>query len=295
MNHSLLLALFFSIAASAELAPLMDSDLSQIDGQNGAAIGFIWDNVYAIGEDTTLTLDFDSGIPLVFTDFYWVGHDSARKGDTVYGGNIGSHEDPFFLNIQDESVTLVDGDILSGTILVAAFPEGTYKGSNPDAGKMDLGTLMTLEHASGNIDETWLLFNGMSLDGTYLKSWAPDGGGLKMSGEINFHADELTFQTATINGSPSSDPNTAWGLTGFDLYLPLGHSIYQPVSLTISEEQQVVFEISAVNSNTAAKFYAAPTGSMTAENITLNDWNAGKSYIEGIQLQHLKVQTHDLN
>jgi hypothetical protein len=38
----------FSIAVSAELAPLMDSDLSQIDSQNGAAIGFIWGNVYAM-------------------------------------------------------------------------------------------------------------------------------------------------------------------------------------------------------------------------------------------------------
>ncbi|MGK0405378.1 MAG: hypothetical protein ACJAR6_000750 [Oleispira sp.] len=63
MNHSLLLALFFSIAVSAELAPLMDSDSSQIDGQNGAEIGIIWNDVYAIGEDTTLTLDFDSGAP----------------------------------------------------------------------------------------------------------------------------------------------------------------------------------------------------------------------------------------
>jgi hypothetical protein len=88
--------------------------------------------------------------PLIFTDFYWVINDSARKGDTVYGAHIGSYEDPFFLNIQDESVTLVDGDILSGTILVTPFPEGAYKGSNPDAEKMALGTLMTLEHASGN-------------------------------------------------------------------------------------------------------------------------------------------------
>ena len=295
MNFSLLLILFFSMAASAELTPIPDSDLSHVDGQNGAAIGFIWDDVYATGEDTTLTLDFDSGIPLVFTDFYWVGHDSARKGDGVYGGNVGSYDDPFFLNTQEETVTLVDGQIMTGTTLVTAFPAGSYKGSNPDAGKMDLGALMTLQHASGNTDETWLLFNGMYLDGTYLKSWAPDGGGLAMSGEINFHADELTFQTATINGAPSNDANTAWALTGFDLYLPIGNSLYQPASLTISEEQQIVFEIAAVNSNTAAKFYTEPTGSVRAENITLNDWNAGASYIEGIQLQHLKVKTHDLN
>jgi len=295
MNYLLSLIIFIPLSTLAELIPIDDSGLSNVDGQNGPAIGFIWDDVYATGENIKLTLDFDSGIPLVFTDFYWVGHDSARKGDTVYGGNVGSYDDPFFLNIQEESITLTDGENLSRTTLVTAFPEGTYKGSDLDAGKMDLGALMTLEHASGNTDETWLLFNGMHLDGTYLKSWAPEGGGLAMSGELNFHADELTFQTATVNAAPSNNSNTAWQITGFDLYLPIGQTLYQPATLTISEEQQVIFEIAAVNSNTAAAFYAAPTGSVRAENISLNDWNAGTSYIEGIQLQHLKVQTHDLN
>lgn len=295
MNYIFLCFIFISTAAIAELTPINDSELSSVDGQNGAAIGFIWDNVYAIGENAKLTLDFDSGIPLVFTDFYWVGHDSDRKGDAVYGANVGSYDDPYFLNIQEESVTLTDGETITGTTLVSAFPEGSYKGDNPDAGKMDLGALMTLEHASGNTDETWLLFNGMHLDGTYLKFWSPEGGGLNMSGEINFHADELIFQTATVNNAPSNDPNSSWKISGFDLYLPIGQALYQPASLTISENQQVVFEIAAVNSNTAAAFYAAPTGSVTAENITINDWNAGASYIEGIQLQHLRVQTHDLN
>jgi hypothetical protein len=295
MHYPLLLILLSSISVSAELTPIDDSDLSKVDGQNGAAIGFVWDDVYATGEDVKLILDFDSGIPLIFTDFYWVGHDSARKGDDVYGGNVGSYDDPYFLNIQEETVTLVNGETITGTTLVTAFPEGSYKSNNPDAGKMDLGALMTLEHASGNTDETWLLFNGMYLDGTYLKSWAPDGGGLAMSGEINFHADELIFQAATVNNAPSNNLDNAWRITGFDLYLPIGHSLYQPATLSISEDQQVVFEIAAVTSNTAAEFYAAPTGSIRADNITINDWNAGASYIEGIQLQHLKVQTHDLN
>ncbi len=295
MNYMLLLMIFTSISTFAELTPIDDAALSNVDGQNGAAIGFVWDDVYATGEDIKLTLDFDSGIPLVFTDFYWVGHDSARKGNDVYGGNVGSYDDPFFLNIQEEQITLTDGEVMTSTTLVTAFPEGSYKGSNLDAGKMDLGALMTLEHASGNTDETWLLFNGMHLDGTYLKSWAPDGGGLAMSGELNFHADELIFQTATVNAAPSNNLNTAWRIAEFDLYLPIGQSLYQPASLTISEEQQIIFEIAAVNSNTAAAFYAAPTGSVRAENISLNDWNAGASYIEGIQLQHLRVQTHDLN
>lgn len=295
MHYILFLIAFGSIKATAELTPIDDSLLSNVDGQNGAAIGFIWDNVYAVGEDVKLTLDFDSGIPLVFTDFYWVGHDSARKGDSIYGGNVGSHDDPYFLNIQEESVTLEDGNTLTGTTLVSAFPEGSYKGGNLDVGKMDLGALMTLKHASGNTDETWLLFNGMFLDGTYLKFWSPAGGGLAMSGEIKFHADELIFQTATVNGAPSNNPNSSWKILGFDLYLPIGQSLYQPASLTISEDQQIVFEIAPVNNNTKAAFYAAPTGSIVAKNITLNDWNAGKSYIEGIQIQHLKVQTHDLN
>lgn len=295
MHYIFIFLLFSYQSVFAELTPINDAELSNMEGQNGAAIGFIWDNVYATGEDVKLTLDFDSGIPLVFTDFYWVGHDSARKGDSVYGGNVGSYDDPYFLNIQEEVVTLGDGQTLTGTTLVTAFPEGSYKGDNPDAGKMDLGALMTLKHASGNTDETWLLFNGMFLDGTYLKFWAPENGGLAISGEIKFHADELIFQTATVNDAPSTNPNSAWKISGFDLYLPIGHSLYQPAQLSISADQQIVFEIAAVNNNTKAAFYAAPTGSLTANNITLNDWNAGKSYIEGIQLQHLRVQTHDLN
>lgn len=295
MNKYILLISLISASVFADLKPIGDSDLSTVDGQSGAAIGFILDDVFAVGEDVELTLGFDSGIPLVFSDFYWVGHDSDRQGDDVYGGSVGSYDDPYFLNIQEESVTLVDGEIITGTTLVVAFPEGSYKGSNPDAGKMDLGALMTLEHASGNKDETWLVFNGMYLDGTYSKIWAPSGGGLAISGEINIHADELIFQTATVNGAPSSNLNSAWKITDFDLYLPLGHSLFQPANLSISEDQHLIFEITAVNTNTAAAFYAAPTGSLRADNVTINDWNAGASYIEGIQLQHLKVQTHDLN
>lgn len=290
---------FLSLAftSHAELTPIDDHSLSQVDGQNGSSIGFIWDDVYATGEDAKLTLDFDSGIPLVFTNFYWVGHDSARKGDNVYGADVGSYDDPYFINTQDETVTLKDGSTISGTTLVAAFPEGDYKteAGNPDAGKMDLGALMTLEHASGNVDETWLIFNGMDLDGTYFKYWAPEEGGLNMSGEINFSADELIFQTSTVNGEPSSDLSTAWKISNFDLYLPIGHSLYQPVTLTADEDQHLVFEIAAVTPNTAEQFYNAPTGNLSADNITINDWNSGKSYIQGIQIQHLKVQTHDLN
>lgn len=297
MRHLIAIVLLTSTSAYAELTPMDDASLSAIEGQNGNAIGLVWDDVYVTGKDAKLTLDFDSDIPLVFSDFYWIGHDSDRSGDNVYGGNVGSYNDPYFFNVQDDSVTLKDGTTLQNSTLIAAFPEGDYKteAGNPDAGKMDLGMLMTLEHASGNTDETWLLFNGMDLDSTYLKLWAPDGGGLAMSGELNFHADELIFQTASVNGAPSDNLNTAWRINDFDLYVPLGNSLYQPVTLEADEDQQIVFEIAAINTNTAEQFYTEPTGHLTAGNIQINDWDSGRSYIDGIQIQHLRVQTHDLS
>ena len=285
----------FSMAsANAELQSLDDNTLSNVHGQNGNAIGYVLDDIYITGEDAKLTLDFDSGIPLVFTNFYWIGHDSAINGDDVYGADVGSYDDAFFVNTQEETVTLENGETIAATTLVAAFPEGDYKAGDPDSGKMDLGALMTLEHASGNVDETWLIFNGMDLDGTYLKYWAPDGGGLALSGEINFSADDLIFQTSSINGLPSDNLDTAWKITDFDLYLPVGQSLYQPATLNINEDQHLVFEIAAINQNNAAQFYDAPTGNLTAGNVTLNDWNSGRSYIEGLQIQHLKIETHNL-
>lgn len=295
MNKWVFMAAAISVMTNAELRQIDDISLAEINGQGSSAITAIMDDVYINGEDAKLTLDFDSEIPLVFSNFYWVGHDSDIRGDKVYGGTVGSRDDPFFINTQEESVTLKDGEILEATSVVFAFPEGRYKGNNPDAGKMDLGTLMTLEHASGNTDETWLVFDGMDLDGTYVKFWAPQGGGLAMSGELNFSADELLFQTATVNGAPSDNLNTAWKISDFDLYLPLGNTLYQPVTLNTDDDQQLVFEIAAINENTAPEFYTAPTGNLSAENITINNWNSGKSYIEDIQLQHLRVSTHDLN
>jgi hypothetical protein len=63
MHYPLLLILLSSISVSAELTPIDDSDLSKVDGQNGAAIGFVWDDVYATGEDVKLILDFTQVSP----------------------------------------------------------------------------------------------------------------------------------------------------------------------------------------------------------------------------------------
>lgn len=292
---TLLFTTFSMTSAYAELQSLDDHTLSNVHGQSGNAIGYVLDDVYITGEDAELTLDFDSGIPLVFSNLYWVGHDSAISGDGVYGADVGSSDDAFFINTQEESITLENGETIEATTLVAAFPEGDYKAGNPDSGKMDLGALMTLEHTSGNVDETWLIFNGMDLDGTYLKYWAPEGGGLALSGEINFSADELVFQTSSVDGLPSDSLDTAWKISDFDLYLPIGHSLYQPATLEINDEQHLIFEIAAIDENSAEQFYDAPTGNLTADNITLNNWDAGSSYIEGIQIQHLKVETHNLD
>lgn len=290
----LALTSYYFSPAYAELQSLDDSSLSDVHGQNGSAIGYILDDVYITGKNAELTLDFDSGIPLVFTNFYWVGHNSPISGEGVYGADVGSYEDSFFINTQEEIITLENGETIGATTLVAAFPEGNYKAGDPDSGKMDLGALMTLEHASGNIDETWLIFNGMDLDGTYLKYWAPEGGGLAVSGEINFSADDLIFQTASVNGQPSNDLTTAWNIADFELYLPIGHSLYQPATLKVNEEQHLVFEIEAITENSSAQFYSEPTGYLNAGNITLNNWDSGTSYIEGLQIQHLKIETHNL-
>lgn len=298
-NHLCWLLSLLALNAQAELTSLDDDMLAGVDGGN-SVIAAVFDDVYIQSDDAELVLDFDSGIPLRFNNFYWLGHDAKPQSDELYGATIGSAQDPFFIAIQQESVTLED-EQLDGTAVVIAMPEGDYKQhlNDPNAGRMDLGVLMTLEHQSGNTDETWLLFNGMDLDGSYIKFWAPDNGGLAASGELNFHADELIFQTGSvlIDGAqqPSDDLSSAWKISQFDAYVPLGNTLYQPLTLNTDEDQQLVLEIAAIDANSAERFYSEPLGHISADNITINDWDAGSSYIEGIQVQHMRVQTHDLN
>lgn len=298
MFRVLYLFIFFTAQSFAQLMEIADDSLSNIDGQADSAVAWILDDVYATGQDVELKLDFDSGVPLLFTKFYWVGHDSVRSGADIYGVDLGSYQDPLFINLQDEQTILENGDQLAAATLVVAFPEGDYKqqGNNSDLGKSDIGTLMTLEHASGTKVDTWLLFNGIDFDNTYLKFWGDiDNGGLAISGELNLHADEIMFQTKSNGNQPSEDLSSAWRIENLDISLALGHSLYQPITLEVNDDQHLVIELAAIDNNTATQFYNETTGNISASNITINDWDTGSASIGGVQLQHLRIETHDLN
>lgn len=81
-NHLCWLLSLLALNAQAELTSLDDDMLAGVDGGN-SVIAAVFDDVYIQSDDAELVLDFDSGIPLRFNNFYWLGHDAKPQSDEL--------------------------------------------------------------------------------------------------------------------------------------------------------------------------------------------------------------------
>ena len=301
MNKLFLIGLFntlFSVSVLADLIPLSDDALFQVNGQGNSALSYTVEDYSAVSEDFQLELGFDSGIPTDFAKFSLVGAGSTGYFSNTNGFTIGNANDPFTLTIQNESFTGRDNVTEQATSLVYAFPTGDYVDELAPGvdSKFNLTTLMSLTHDSGNELHTWMSLQGVSLDNSYFKFWVDPEDGLSVSGYINLHTD--TFIADAQNSAtpqPGNDPGNQWVVDNLNLSLPLGNTLYQPLNIDVDEEHNLIVELRAINLNTAQHFYeTAPKGNLYVDNITMNGYESGAIEIEGIQLQYLRVETHDL-
>ena len=293
-----LLLWLMPLLARAELTQLSDADMLQVTAQGQSLLSFTATDVSAVSDDFYLKLGFDSGIPTEFRKLSVVGADSADPFNNTRGFSIGSDNDPFILASQDDSFTDYFNRTSNTHSLVLAFPRGSYvnEGSASSAHTFNLTTLMSLEHLSGNALHTWLSFRGVSLDDSYFKFWANAEDGLNFSGVLNLKADQLLIDADNqITAAPGSDPDDQWLLDNLDISLPLGNTLYQPLTMKVKQDLNVVLELKAIDLASAQEFDRnAASGHIKADNIALNGYDLGSVEIEGIRLQYLRVETHDL-
>lgn len=292
-----LLILFFPFFVQAELLPLSDEALHQVNGQSSSVLSYTLDNYSAASEDFYLELGVDSGVPTEFSKLSLVGSSSSGYFNSTNGFTIGSRSDPFTLTLQEEIFTDRFNHTSAATSLVYAFPIGHYRDeldSSIDS-TFNLTTLISLTHLSGNELHTWLSLKGVSLDNTYTKFWVAPSSGLSISGLINLRVDQFVADANNIKtNEPGFDTSSQWVVDNLELDLPLGNTLYQPLNIDIDDDLNLILELKAIDLASAEAFYNADKGNLYVDNITMNGYESGAIEIEGIQLQYLKVTTHDL-
>lgn len=282
----------------AELTPLSDQLLHQVNGQGSSFISYTLDNYSVTSEDFDLELNFDADIPIHFSKFSLVGASSVGYFNNTQGVSLGNHNDPFTLSLQDESFTDANNATTTATSLVAAFPRGYYVDELPDDidSKFNLTTRASLTHQSGNELHTWLSLKGISLDDSYLKIWADPNNGLSMSGKVKLYVDQVvTDINPLVTPKPGNDVSKQLQVDKLDVSLPLGNTLYQPITIDIDENLNFITKLKAIDLASAPTFYdSAVKGNLSVDNITMNGYESGAIEIEGIQLHYLRIETHDL-
>lgn len=289
--------LLLFLSSHAELQPLNDESLNQINGQSGRVLSYIVNNYSVVSEDFHLELGFDSGIPTEFNKLSLVGTSSNDYFNTTTGFTLGNQNDPFTLALQNEVFTDRFNNTSQATSVVYAFPRGQYRNelSHDIDSSFNLTTLMSLTHLSGNELHTWLSIKGINLDNSYTKFWVDPELGLSASGLIHLSADQFVVDANNVRtDEPGNNPNNQWILDHLEIGLPLGNTLYQPINIDIDKDLNLVLELKAINLASAESFYAADKGNLYVENITMNGYQSGAIEIEGIQLQYLRIETHDL-
>ncbi|MGM0564908.1 MAG: hypothetical protein ACQES2_11300 [Pseudomonadota bacterium] len=263
-------------------------------------MGFRFD---IIGNDPNLTprIDSDNG----FTDIVWAELTNfGFEGDSVpfkarrqiYGGNFGATcDDGDGDGVCQDGIgtTLYDNDIV-----------------RTDGKRLEPNTVF---------------------GGSWLALWPDELTGLSAAGNLRIEADQLRWTYASnVTGGVPTSPNYAQASTvafnDVKIDLQLGHPFYQPLRLYTTQSYdpgagvtraEQVLEISSIpladgagrqpgeagysgvdcsTGSACDKFYDPATNlsDIYIGQLQFGDADLGASYVQGLQIQYLRVQTHEI-
>jgi|GEM_PF-6904623 len=329
MMHKLLflIAILGSFPAYALLVPIGEQELAEIDG---GSIGLILNDISLSSEIDSSNVGSISleaeGLQngptgsLFIDKLYLVGEGaSPHSVDAGNGATFGSISDPFEISIISKNyLNYVDTNVVTQTkaLINLAFPANSVK----DA---DIGLRLTTRAPIKNTtavssDVNWLRLKGFNANGSYLQLWADKDIGFAAAGRIKLHADSFSHSLRSTNGGVDPDFDSVQGQEsgfriegGIDIDLPLGRPFYQPIQISIGKEfsiarnpsgpdtivQGLTVELPKIpNKKTIYDdFYAAPKGRIEIQGTYIGNHFLGRSVVDGIQIQHLKVTTRELN
>lgn len=242
--------------------------------------------------------------------------------DVVDGNTVGITDKAV---LQIAAPTLVDPTVGFDCLDIGAVAGTGTCSSRPATSsfqgeRFDLGLM--LEAKVGDKDPNNLNIHAKSavIDGSYLRLWADedmDGGAatqLVAQFRLNLYTPELSINSCDALGQSCGDTVQ---LKNFELELALGNSL-QPMYLDVNGSGNFVFEIKNIRetlSGTIASngqrsgsdaatwdafenYYNDPNGEFKS-NLRIGELNVagenfGSAKIEGLQIQYLRIESHDL-
>ncbi|BES69832.1 hypothetical protein RE428_08500 [Marinobacter nanhaiticus D15-8W] len=271
-------------------------------------------------------------VEIVVNQLYIAGADS-NYGETLNPVNLGRLVNPFSIDVIDgndigvpdkavlqfAAPTMVDPaegyDCMNASATAGSGPcasrpveAGLPQGERPDIG-------MQMNVNVGGDDSANINIHAQSavIDGSYLRLWG-DNERRQMVGQfkLNFYTPELSINACD---QQTAECGSRIVMRHFALELALGNTL-QPMYLDVDGTGNFLIEVATIrqpapgaigedglreSSDPAAwdfyeDYYTNPEyrSSLTVGNLSVGDRDFGSGRIEGVLIQHLKIQTKDL-
>lgn len=281
----------------AELNILDDNELAAVDGEG---VNFVLEDYVYDASEAAVTIKEISGTEKIeIEDLYVMGAGSNQGADKT-PITLGLLENPFNLNITD-----IQGGSNSG--LVFSFP-GDQDRQGADLGiRTRFKVVGNSRVPNGSLDVLNVSATDASLHGSNFRLW---GDGTETLGDmrIRLRIDEIIIRSASCSGlstncSADSTLVKPYSISGIGTDLQLGFGDVFPVNFSVTTNGHFRIKATGLNSSNYQAYYDSSVAKsfIYIDNITLQatsrfptSVNLGQSYISGIRLQYLDVQSHDL-
>lgn len=297
----------------AELVSLGDDDLGGIDG---AGIGLVLEDfVFNAGESVNgggtfeisgLQTSNNEAVTLGISQFYIAGSGSSRGTNVIDNPvNIGRLNNPFNLELRDGNAV----GVTDKAVFEFAAPT-IVNGSRLLSERPDMGIRFDLDIAGTRYQSLQNHIESLSIDGSYIRLW---GGNGHMEGEIalNIYTPKIEFFACDASGI---NCGKTVNFQDVSIELELGQGEYQPVTFEVDDTGNFVFEVGTLegkcsslngtggcNSGAStgytelAEYYnTGPKSNTYIGNVIVGDQDFGSTTISNLQIQYLKVTSHDL-
>lgn len=222
----------------------------------------------------------------------------------------------------------LDANATQGSGTCSSRPnDGSFRGE-----RFDMGMRVNRQFASDPSKNENINFHAQSanMDGSYWRFWGGmadidgDGAGgevqtLLMEGQINFYASQIVFNSCDLDGANCGEQV---GFTGFSMALALGDAKYhQPMSWAVTQDGFLSIIIQPLPSPGDARLPGSGTigsdglvgtsdtdtwnwyndyytngrkSNISVADMTVGGTSYGSASMQGLQIQHLEVISHEL-
>lgn len=293
------LILFTSYFSMADLKPLDDATMSDLDG---AGLAFVLEDFVYDASSAEVSIKDVVGVDKINVESLYIMGEGSNKGANQTAITLGRLEDPYSFDVDK---------IDSETGLVLNFPSIGLNSRE----KADVGVKFKFS-LSGKTDIVDMSATGFSLNGSRIRLW---GNSSDTLGDLRLRLRSDTLDTLTCdngaancNSDGERNSHTVY-LTGVAADLFLGSGTRQPLNFSIKSDGNFVFELKAITlADVNAGVYTPGNANyIDKSRVSINNLNfggsrpstagtpqgganLGRTAIDGLRFQYLRVESYDL-